>query len=150
MYDGPLFTFVQFFLHSTYLLCHMVCCGCKTIWALNDAFPFNALSSRINMRCLKDRGGQFLNSLRRELWDQFKLFIQGSCAIYLDKTFNWVWGADAMFLMFLVLFQCFWLLFFDNNLFMDSSGKGDLSGRRMENQSITKGSFPLITYTYNT
>ena len=45
---------------------------------------------------------------------------------YLDKTFNLVWGAVAMFLMFLVSFQCFWLLFFDNNLFMDSWGKGDL------------------------
>ena len=59
MCDGSLFTIVQFFLHSRYLLCHMVCCGCETIWALNDAFPFNALSSRINMSCLKDRGGQF-------------------------------------------------------------------------------------------
>ena len=36
-----------------------------------------------------------------------------------------VWGAGAMFLMFLVSFQCFRLLFFDNNLFMDSCGKGD-------------------------
>ena len=45
---------------------------------------------------------------------------------YLDKTFSLVWGAVAMFLMFLVSFQCFWLLFFDNNLFMDSCGKGDL------------------------
>ena len=68
MYDGPLFTIVHFVLHGSYLLCHMFCCGCKTIWALNDAFPFNALSSRINMRCLKDCGGQFLSSLTRELW----------------------------------------------------------------------------------
>ena len=35
-------------------------------------------------------------------------------------------GAVAMFLVFLVSFQCFWLLFFDNNLFMGSCGKDDL------------------------
>ena len=45
-----------------------------------------------------------------------------------------VWGAGAMFLMFLVSFQCFRLLFFDNNLFMDSCGKGDFV--RVENGKL--------------